>query len=92
MILKLNGSHDIENLRHYPAESVDKLRALLALGTPAIPDPHRKDFYDVQNGDRVFYIHLCPSGRVLLLAAWRKNTAHMPVPGRQLVAEACASR
>ncbi|MBI3662698.1 MAG: hypothetical protein HY234_06580 [Acidobacteria bacterium] len=73
MTIKLNGTPTIENLGKYPAESVEKLRQLLATGAPAKPDTHRKDFYELQNGGRVYWIHISPiSGTVVLLAIWQK--------------------
>ncbi len=76
MILKLDGPLRIDNLRHYPIETVEALRNLLASGATATPDPHRKSFYDVEADGRIFYVHLSPTGIVLLLACWRKE----PVP------------
>lgn len=71
MVLRMNGNLRIENLRNYPAETVESLRALLAAGTSAHPDPHRNNFYELVNGARVFYIHIPPvGGKVLLLATW----------------------
>ena len=72
MILRLNGSTRIDNLRNYPSEIVEKLRALLSAGAVAYPDPRRDAFYDVENGSRMFYVHLRPSGKVWLLASWQK--------------------
>jgi len=80
MILKLNGPHRIDNLRHYAAELVERLCSLLSAGAPAQPDVHRKGFYDLEDGDRTYYIHLTPSGRVLLLAIWQKQTAPQAKP------------
>ncbi len=74
MVLRLTQRPNIEDLRNHPAETVEKLRELLAAGAPARPDPHRKDFYEVENGSRVFYIHISPlNGKVLLLATWLKD-------------------
>lgn len=72
MILRLNGETRIDNLRNYPAEVVEKLRALLSAGANAEPDPHRENFYDITNGVRKFYIHLSPRGSVWLLSSWLK--------------------
>jgi streptogramin lyase len=72
MILRLNGNTRIDNLRNYPSGIVEKLRVLLSAGAAAYPDPHRDAFYDVENGSRAFYIHLCPNGKVWLLASWQK--------------------
>jgi hypothetical protein len=73
MILKLNDRPVIENLRHYPPATVDELRHLLAHGAPAIPDSHRQAFYEVEDGEHVYYVHICPNGNVLLLARWHKE-------------------
>ncbi|HEX2713851.1 MAG TPA: hypothetical protein VHM88_16775 [Candidatus Acidoferrales bacterium] len=74
MVLRLNHSLEIENLRNHPAETVEQLRYLLASGAPARPDPRRSGFYEVENHSRVFYIHISPvNGKVLLLATWTKD-------------------
>ena len=77
MILKMNGNTGIDNLRNYPADIVEKLRSLLASGARAYPDPNRKQFYDLENGSRVFYIHISPTGNVWLLASWVKTSPAM---------------
>jgi hypothetical protein len=80
MILKLNGSFRINNLRRCPSETVEALRSALVVGATAAADPRRKDFYDLEAGDKTFYIHLRPGGTVLLLACWRKEPAHQAIP------------
>jgi len=87
MILRLNDNPTIDNLRHYPAETVQALRELLAQGARVYPDPQRKNFYDVENGSRMFYIHLSPAGRVWLLATWLKDGANASAPSKALIAE-----
>lgn len=73
MLLKLNEPLQVENLRNYPADAALRLRELLLCGALASPDPQRKNFYDVEDGDRIFYIHISPSGSVLLLGMWAKE-------------------
>ncbi|PYU91715.1 MAG: hypothetical protein DMG25_13945 [Acidobacteria bacterium] len=74
MRLHLNNNLTIENLKRYPEDIVEKLRNLLVTGTEALPDPRRRGFYDVLNGNRVFFIHISPvSGNVMLLASWLKE-------------------
>ena len=90
MILKLNGSFRIDNLRRYPSETVDALRSLLVAGATAAADPRRKNFYDLDAGDNVFYIHLSPTGTVLLLACCRKEPAHQAIPREAPLPEARA--
>lgn len=75
MVLRLSQNLDIDNLRAYPADTVEELRRLLAAGVPAHTDPHRDNFYELENNSRVFYIHISPHGqKVLLLATWPKPT------------------
>ena len=75
MVLRLNRQPEIEDLRNHSAETVEKLRQLLASGAPAKPDPRRANFYEVQNHSQVFYVHISPSnGKVLLLATWFKDS------------------
>ena len=76
MILKMNGPLRIENLRHYSPETVDRVRCLLEAGASASPDARRKNFYDLEDGDRAFFIHVSPTGAVLLLATWSREGAH----------------
>lgn len=74
MTLQMNDALIIENLRNYPAETVAQLRSLLQAGASAQVDPHRENFYELENGRRVFYIHISPvSGKVWLLACWPKE-------------------
>ena len=73
MVLRVKENPRIDNLRNYPADIVEKLRALLVAGALVYPDPHRKEFYDVANGSRMFYIHVSPTGKVWLLATWLKE-------------------
>jgi len=80
MILKLNGSFRIDNLRRYPSETVEALRDALEAGVIAAADPHRKDFYDLEAGDNIFYIHFSPTGTVLFLACWRKMPSRQHTP------------
>ncbi len=92
MVLQLGQSPRIEDLRHHAPESVEALRVLLERGAPARPDPRRKDFYEVENCNRVFYIHITPQRRVLLLAIWPKEGEPASAPAdapRELAAPAC---
>ncbi|MGH9378858.1 MAG: hypothetical protein ACRD1I_08665 [Terriglobia bacterium] len=80
MLLKLNEPLQIEDLRNYPAEAARRLRELLLRGVLASPDLQRKNFYDVEDGCQVFYIHISPTGKVLLLAMWAKEGAPLHAP------------
>ena len=71
MFLKIANDLNIENLNDYPTEVVSQLEELLASGVEARLDPKRKNFYDVENVGRGFFIHASPpSGNVMLLATW----------------------
>ncbi|MGH9430814.1 MAG: hypothetical protein ACRD3T_04670 [Terriglobia bacterium] len=80
MWIRLNQDAVIEDLGNHAAESVEKLRALLASGARAQTDPQRRSFYEVENGSRIYYIHVCPNGKVLLLAVWPKETVSQRLP------------
>lgn len=74
MVLKISENLTIDNLRQYPAETVEKLRALLAVGALAQADPRRQNFYELENGSRVFYVHIAPrGGKVMLLGTWLRD-------------------
>lgn len=76
MVLRLNQHPNIEDLHHHSPEIVEVLRQLLASGAPAKADPRRNDFYELENGSQVFYIHISPvNGKVLLLGTWLKDEA-----------------
>jgi hypothetical protein len=90
VILKMNGPFRIDNLRRYPSETVEALRSALVAGVTSTADHHRKNFYDLEAGDNVFYIHLSPTGTVLLLACWGKEPAHQAIPHEAPLPEARA--
>ena len=71
MFLRIGSGLSIDNLNGYTAEIVAQLEGLLTSGAIARPDPKRRNFYDVENSGRVFFIHAAPgSGKVILLATW----------------------
>lgn len=72
MIIRLKKNARIESLQKHPEAAVSDLRALLSAGAVAHADPRRNHFYEIEDGSRVFYIHLCPNGKVLLLAIWKR--------------------
>lgn len=84
MLLKLDGKITVEDLLNHTPESVEELQGLLARGVSASADPHRKDFYEIEHDFRVFYIHICPNKKVLLLAMWPKGCvqAHLQPASR----------
>ena len=71
MVLRLDATTRIEDLRHHPAEVIEKLRHVLASGAVAHEDPHRDSFFEIESNGRVFYICVSPiTGKVLLLGTW----------------------
>lgn len=81
MVMKLDHELNIEDPRHHSRERVETLRQLLAGGARVEADPKRSDFFEVESGSDVYYIHISPiSGKILLLAAWSKDS----VPGEEL--------
>jgi hypothetical protein len=90
MILKMNGPFRVDNLRGYSSETVETLRSALVVGVTATADTHRRNFYDLEAGDDIFYIHLSPTGTVLLLARWRKQPAQQVIPYEEPLAELAA--
>ena len=87
MLIRLDHKPAIDNIHKYPQSIVDRLAVLLSAGAVAEADARRKGFYDVSDGDRVFFIHISPvSGKVFLLASWRVE------PSLPLVARAASAR
>src|SRR5882762_5640862 len=73
MFLRMKRLPSVDNLRNYPAEIIKELEELLLWGGTAVPDPKRKGFYDLENYKHTFYIQISSvTGRVVLLATWRK--------------------
>ena len=71
MVLRIEKNIKIEDLRHHPAEVVEKLQTLLTGGAVAHQDPHRDSFYEIESNGRVYYICVSPvTGKVLLLGTW----------------------
>lgn len=74
MFLRMKQLPGVDNPRNYPAEIIKELEELLLSGGSALPDPKRKGFYDLENYERTFFIHTSLiTGRVVLLATWRKT-------------------
>lgn len=87
MVMKLDHEVYIEDPRHHSFERVETLRRLLAGGARVEADPKRSDFFEVESGSDVYYIHISPiTGKILLLAAWQKDC----VPGDELHATQAA--
>jgi hypothetical protein len=80
MLLRMTNNPTIKNLRNHSSETVEELRGLLS---------RRKNFYELDGGSRVFYIHLSPtSGKVMLLAVW--DSCERPLQAHAHAAEFAA--
>ena len=52
--------------------------ALLLAGTVCVRLTKRKDFYEVEGGSEVYYIHVSPvTGIIYLLAVWQNAVAQL---------------
>jgi hypothetical protein len=82
MLLRLKQLPGVDNLRNYPAEIIKGLEELLLSGGSALPDPKRKGFYDLENHERTFFIHISSiPGRVVLLATWLRPKCAVAIAG-----------
>ena len=76
MMNRLHGNVKVESLRNHAVEDIENLQRLLAGGADAVPDAHHKDFYEVEDSGRVFYIYLSPvTGQVRLMAVWHAGSS-----------------
>ena len=74
MLLRLKQVPGVDNLRNYPSEIINGLEELLLSGGTALADPKREGFYDLENHERTFFIHISSlTGRVMLLATWLRT-------------------
>ena len=74
MLLQMSEGSKIENPRGYADHAVEHLRDLLAAGGQAQPDPKREHFYQIENDNNAYYIHVSPiTGNVILLANWERK-------------------
>lgn len=76
MLMGCASELQIEDLRHHPTELVMTLRSLLTGGAKVTPDPKRADFYEIESGSVVYYIHVSPiTKKIMLLATWPAEAA-----------------
>jgi len=74
-MLKFSQGVKVENPRAYEAGAVEHLQYLLNVGSPAERDPRRENFYEIETGNEIFYIHVSPvSGNIVLLAKWLRHS------------------
>jgi hypothetical protein len=71
MFLRMEQLSGVDNPRHYRTEIVEELQELLLSGSSALPDPKRKSCYNLENHERLFFIHISPNrGTAALIATW----------------------
>jgi len=86
-MIKFNQGVKIENPRAYEAGSVKHLQHLLEAGSPTERDPRRPNFYNVDGGSEIYYIHVSPvSGNIILLARWMRQLQSCYSDSNQLAA------
>jgi hypothetical protein len=87
MLLRMQEGTRIENPREYVAHAVDHLRHLLTAGGSAERDPHRENFYQLEDDKSTYYIHISPiTGNIVLLAKWLRQPQNCYVDAGSLVA------
>jgi hypothetical protein len=86
-MIQIKEGAKIENPREYESGAVENLRLLLQMGSAALRDPQRENFYEVEGCNETFYIHVSPvSGNVVLLAKWLRQAQHSCLSATSLVA------
>jgi hypothetical protein len=70
---------DIKDLGKHSALTVIGLGIVLAGTVNVMPDPKRKNFYEVEGGSIVYYIYVSPvTGTISLIATWKNMAQLMP--------------
>jgi hypothetical protein len=74
-LIQFGEKIEIQDLGRHNAATVLNLSLLLAGPVQVVPDPKRKNFYDVDSGATVYYIYVAPvSKKIFLLATWKKRS------------------
>lgn len=90
MMLRIKNRLSIKSLRNHSVEALEAVRALLTDGAEARPDLSRRNYYELDGGDRVFYIFVSPAtGKVTLLAVWDNARRSMASRVNQSELAAC---
>jgi hypothetical protein len=83
MVMRWEHGVHIQDIRNHPPELLRGLESLLLKGASLIPDARHPGFFEVQDDTQVYYVHIVPNSRkVLLLASWAQA---------ELAAACCAS-
>ena len=74
MVMRWENEVQVQDIRNHRPELVHGLESLLLGGTSLTPDPRHPGFFEIHDGTQVYYIHIVPNTRkVLLLAAWMQE-------------------
>ena len=72
--MKIAAQFKIEDPRGHSPETLRHLREALVSEAPVNPDARRPNFFEVEAGDQVFYIHISPLTQgITLLATWARE-------------------
>jgi hypothetical protein len=79
--LELTSDLKIEDPRGHGPETLRQLREALASRAPAVLDARRPNFFEVHADEHVFYIHVSPvSRKIILLATWSQEAVEAVQP------------
>ncbi len=71
MVMRWSSEVRVEDLRNHSSEVVGTLKQLLAEGALMTADSKRPGFYEIENGNHIYYICIqANTGKVMLLATW----------------------
>jgi hypothetical protein len=74
MVMRWEHDVHIQDIRNHPKELLRGLESLLLKGASLTPDARHPGFFEVQDDTQVYYVHIVPNTRkVLLLAAWAQT-------------------
>jgi hypothetical protein len=64
----------IQDPRGHSPETVRRLQQAITSEAPAVPDERRPGFFEIQDAEQVFYIHISPvTQKITLLATWARE-------------------
>lgn len=72
--LKIAQQFKIEDPRGHSPETLRRLQEALTSEARVNPDSRRRNFFEVEAEDQIFYIHISPlTQRITLLATWARE-------------------
>lgn len=71
MVMRWESDLQLQDMRKHAPELLSGLQSLLLRGASLTPDPRHPGFFEIYDETQVYYVHVLPNNRkVLLLAAW----------------------